>query len=73
MTAAEFHEALRRLGFATKPGPQSGVRAAARWYGVAPSTVRGWLIEGPGPVADRHTRLVLALGRTPAEIDAMIR
>lgn len=76
MTSTEFRQALRRLGLAPKDTPQSGVRAAARWYGVAPTTVRIWLATEPSPLAARLTRLALALldrGMSRVEIDAMLR
>lgn len=65
MTPADFRTALQRLGLTR--------RAAAAWYGVTQPTVHSWLAHGPTPPAERLTRLVLALGLTPAEIDALIR
>lgn len=65
MTPAEFREALQCLGLTQ--------RAAAAWYGVTLPTLQSWRRKGPTPPAERLTRLVLALGRTPAEIDALIR
>lgn len=75
MTGEQFMTALKRLGFHKESGQPSdtGLSAAARFFGYHPRPVREWPIEGPPAGVAIALKLMLKMKLNAADAMELLR